>query len=82
MILQPLVENAVIHGMSRRAHGGLIDIEVKLGDDCVICVVSDNGPGPESAWVRHEGGAGGTHTALVELRARLALQSARKRRRR
>lgn len=44
LILQPLVENAVIHGFENVTHGGLITIDVMKADDLVI-TVSDNGCG-------------------------------------
>jgi two-component system sensor histidine kinase YesM len=45
MILQPLVENAVRHGVSRREGGGTVEIRGGR-DGGVICLeVSDDGPG-------------------------------------
>jgi signal transduction histidine kinase len=44
-VLQPLVENAVMHGVSKVEGGGRIDLRaVRAGDDLVI-TVRDNGPG-------------------------------------
>jgi two-component system sensor histidine kinase YesM len=45
MILQPLVENAVRHGVSRREEGGTVEIRGR-GDGGIICLeVADDGPG-------------------------------------
>jgi len=44
-VLQPLVENAVMHGVSKVEGGGRIDLRAhRAGDDLVI-TVRDNGPG-------------------------------------
>ncbi|OAS20476.1 sensor histidine kinase [Paenibacillus oryzisoli] len=45
MVLQPLVENSINHGLKYTPHGGLITVSVrKLGND-VLCEVTDNGCG-------------------------------------
>ncbi|MDR1971462.1 MAG: sensor histidine kinase [Treponema sp.] len=45
MILQPLVENAVRHGVSRREEGGLVEIRGERDGDVIMLEVRDNGPG-------------------------------------
>jgi LytS/YehU family sensor histidine kinase len=45
LILQPLVENAVRHGISRRTQAGVIEIIAKQANDEIILSVRDNGPG-------------------------------------
>jgi two-component system LytT family sensor kinase len=45
LILQPLVENAFRHGLSRRAGPGDLLIAAKREDDRLILQVADNGPG-------------------------------------
>jgi two-component system LytT family sensor kinase len=48
LILQPLVENAVKHGVSKVAGTGTIEIRAyRDGDDHVVLAVRDNGPGLE-----------------------------------
>ncbi|USB33520.1 histidine kinase [Paenibacillus sp. YPG26] len=57
MIIQPLVENAIIHGLDHRAEGGLIIVEVKEVQEGVRIKVCDNGAGFPSerlAQVRKE----------------------------
>ncbi|HMY72359.1 MAG TPA: histidine kinase, partial [Blastocatellia bacterium] len=50
LILQPLVENAVRHGISKRAAGGTIEIRAWRDGDELLMQVRDDGPGlPESA---------------------------------
>jgi sensor histidine kinase YesM len=48
MILQPLVENAFIHGIEGREEGGEINISVYKEDDFCILMVEDNGGGISS----------------------------------
>jgi|GEM_PF-6462343 len=45
MMIQPLVENAVKHGVHRRSKDGHIDVEFKYLGRKVVCIVRDNGPG-------------------------------------
>lgn len=48
MILQPLVENAIKHGISEMKSGGRITLRVFMDDATLIVEVSDNGAGMES----------------------------------
>ncbi len=45
LLLQPIVENAVIHGLEMKLGGGVIAINVQLKDSCCIIHVYDNGLG-------------------------------------
>ena len=45
MILQPLVENAFRHGISKRVGPGILKIESRNGNGVLKLRVSDNGPG-------------------------------------
>lgn len=49
LILQPLVENAIRHGIAARARPGLIEIHAARENGLVRLQVRDNGPGLESA---------------------------------
>ena len=46
MILQPLVENALRHGISKRTEAGLVAITARREGDDLVVVVEDDGPGP------------------------------------
>ena len=46
LVLQPLVENAIRHGIGRRAAAGRLDIRVARNGDALELVVQDDGPGP------------------------------------
>ncbi len=50
LILQPLVENAVKHGLSRKRGGGTVRIDAIVTDSCLQLIVGDDGLGmPEAA---------------------------------
>jgi two-component system, LytTR family, sensor kinase len=67
MILQPLVENAIRHGVEKMTEPGRIEIEAVVNDDTLVLRVSDNGPGESAAPnSQTDGGVG-----LRNTRARL-----------
>jgi len=45
LILQPLVENAIKHGLSRKIGAGTLRIDVALNDGCLDLTVGDDGLG-------------------------------------
>lgn len=49
MLLQPFVENAVIHGVSHLQYPGAIDLFFALDGDVLTCTILDNGVGREKA---------------------------------
>lgn len=49
MILQPIVENAIIHGLSNKKEAGHLSIEFRLGGKCVHCTIEDDGIGRREA---------------------------------
>ncbi|NKB68584.1 MAG: sensor histidine kinase [Candidatus Latescibacteria bacterium] len=49
LVLQPLVENAVKHGLAPTVEGGIVAIELTLGQDRLQVQVQDNGAGPPEA---------------------------------
>ena len=66
LVLQPLVENAVLHGISRLPGGGRIDIRLAQDTDLLRITVSN--PAPE----KQAGGSGGNGHALRSIGHRLA----------
>ncbi|MEO7038827.1 MAG: histidine kinase [Gemmatimonadaceae bacterium] len=44
MILQPLVENAIRHGVEQMTDGGRIEIEMLIDGEILVMRISDNGP--------------------------------------
>ena len=72
MLLQPIVENAIRHGIGRRAQGGTISVIVRAIEEStrLLVLVRDDGPGPSSEpRMRVRQWRGMTNT-----RARLAAQ--------
>lgn len=47
MLIQPLVENAIVHGLSDSDSEGKIDVRFKKENDCLLVEVEDNGVGIE-----------------------------------
>lgn len=47
LILQPLVENAIRHGLLRKAEGGWLRITAVVQEGYLTCTVADNGVGME-----------------------------------
>jgi two-component system LytT family sensor kinase len=64
LILQPLIENAFRHGISKRVGSGVLKIEANKRNDSLNLRVSDNGPGLQA----HADNAG---IGLSNTRARL-----------
>ena len=67
LCLQPIAENAVLHGIATREEGGELKIRAERSDDALMLSVEDDGSGPGTS--SHTG----TGTAMVDLRARLEL---------
>jgi two-component system, LytTR family, sensor kinase len=63
LLLQPLVENAIRHGLALRRDAGRIDIDARSGADTVSIVVVDDGSG--------DGAGGPERRGLGNTRARL-----------
>ncbi|NOT32782.1 MAG: histidine kinase [Candidatus Eisenbacteria bacterium] len=45
LLLQPLVENAVRHGVAQLADGGTVTITARLDGECMRITIADDGPG-------------------------------------
>jgi two-component system sensor histidine kinase YesM len=84
MILQPLVENALIHGLEASSHRGLLTIAAFVDDETLTIVLEDNGRGISSddmSKLREKleqadatGGYDGTHIGLINIHRRLRLR--------
>jgi LytS/YehU family sensor histidine kinase len=67
MILQPLVENALTHGLAPRMTGGTIRISVSREGDTVVLRVVDDGVGIPPTGLRERTGVGNTRERLRAL---------------
>ena len=53
LTLQPLVENAYIHGLSKKEEGGTIGITVKRQGESVMTVIADDGMGMNNERIHY-----------------------------
>jgi sensor histidine kinase YesM len=72
LIFQPLVENAIKHGIERQIAPGLIRVEIRRQADKLLFKVTDNGRSratPDNAQLKEGIGLGNTRSRLKELYA-------------
>ena len=69
LLFQPLVENAIRHGLAERVTSGRIDITARRDGDCLVITITDDGPGAgaEGASTRERVGLGNTRARLEAL---------------
>jgi sensor histidine kinase YesM len=58
LLLQPLVENAIRHGLAPRPRGGTVRLFASMSTDRLLIVVSDDGEGTEPGRVGESKGLG------------------------
>ena len=58
LILQPMVENAVKHGIAKRAQGGSIRIKASRSHGSLILSVTNDGPSLPADWEKTRSGIG------------------------
>jgi len=66
-VLQPLVENAIEHGIAKRAGAGRVSIEARANDSQLQLRVSDDGAGLRSTSVQEGIGLSNTRMRLEQL---------------
>jgi sensor histidine kinase YesM len=71
LLLQPLVENAVHHGLEPKVEGGRVRVSVRREGERVVIEVADDGLGAAATAARRAGTLG-NGVALANLRERLA----------
>jgi two-component system sensor histidine kinase YesM len=75
IIIQPLVENSILHGLKELRGGGVIRISVEVAKNTLLIRVTDNGTGMNAeklnAWLKEPNGSGGY--ALSNICSRLQL---------
>lgn len=49
MLIQPYVENAIVHGLLPKQGRGKITIALQKQEDTILCIIEDNGIGRENA---------------------------------
>jgi len=73
LTLQPIVENAIEHGIAQRAEGGTVSISASMSDSRLSVLIRDDGVGANAADVASSNGFG---LSLVEKRLRLRFADA------
>jgi two-component system, LytTR family, sensor kinase len=63
-VMQPLVENAIKHGLARRADAGLVIIAARIAGETLELSVEDDGPGMTSAQLIEGVGLSNTRERL------------------
>jgi len=72
MLLQPLVENSIKHGLSAKIEGGSIYLRSRLADSDVVIEVEDDGVGMGAAnLLERPTGLGGTGIGMANVAERL-----------
>jgi two-component sensor histidine kinase len=66
LVLQPLVENSIRHGLAKRAAGGSVELRVRRTEDSILIEIRDDGVGIQPSRGRTRVGVG-----LANTRARL-----------
>ncbi|MBL7780577.1 MAG: histidine kinase [Saprospiraceae bacterium] len=67
MLLQPFVENAVVHGVSHLNYPGHIDLFFELVGEMLVCRITDNGAGREQAALLREARKPGHQSIAVSV---------------
>jgi two-component system LytT family sensor kinase len=67
LVLQPLVENAIRHGVSKTAQTGVLEISAQRRDGQLELRVCDNGPGLPPQWNLEQHTGIGLSTTIVRL---------------
>ncbi|GAB2872662.1 hypothetical protein GCM10027277_47430 [Pseudoduganella ginsengisoli] len=68
LLLQPLIENAIHHGIEGKVEGGTVTVSARLDGGRLVLRVDDDGLGQAAAQRPHRRGAG---MALANIRSRL-----------
>ena len=72
MIIQPYIENAIIHGLLNKKEKGHLKIELKLLGNYIFCVIQDDGIGREaSANIKMQSGIIHKSTGMLITQERL-----------
>jgi hypothetical protein len=74
MILQPYVENAIIHGLNHKEERGKLELKFKLNKRSLTCTIEDNGIGRERArQIREQSGIRRQPRGMMITRERLEI---------
>ena len=74
LVLQPLVENAIVHGLEGKMGHGVVEVKIRESEGILLYTVEDNGLGTDQEIVRQalrEANGTGNAFALTNLQKRL-----------
>ena len=75
MIIQPFVENAIVHGISNLNNGGLVEVVFKIDNEFLLVEINDNGIGRDRAAVLKTQRRGKNHQSkaqsIIDLRMQM-----------
>jgi len=77
LVLQPLVENAIRHGLSSKLKGGLLQVSAHRLDEHLVLQVEDNGVGLAPGWSMEEDSGIGLRLTRERLASRYPDSSSR-----
>lgn len=69
LTVQPLMENAVRHGVNKKKHGGTVTIRTQKASDSVVIIIADDGVGFDPATKPEDGRS---HIGIENTRNRLS----------
>ena len=69
LTIQPIVENAIKHGVNQKPEGGTVKISTKEADDAFIVVISDDGVGYDVNQILDDGRS---HVGISNIKKRLS----------
>jgi LytS/YehU family sensor histidine kinase len=68
MLIQPFVENALIHGILPSQKKGKLTVEIRLEDNRLLCIIEDNGVGRAKAMEKKKAGHKSFGTSITKER--------------
>jgi len=72
MLIQPFVENAILHGILHRHDKGIVNISLTLKENSILCIIEDNGVGRARAQqIKNESGLKHKSRGMVITKERL-----------
>jgi two-component system LytT family sensor kinase len=71
MLLQPLVENSIKHGLASKVEGGSIYLRSRLSDSGLVIEVEDDGVGMDATKPNEAGSTGGAGIGMANISERL-----------
>lgn len=71
LVLQPIIENAIIHGVLPKAEGGTVDIQISREGKTLFFSVKDNGVGMDKAKLENILAGNTNHIGLSNIDSRL-----------